>query len=177
MLARLDAVLKGAVVTFDKQLRDVALHLINRAGKRLRPALCMVVAQFGDPDDPRLLQAATAIELIHIASLYHDDVMDRAPARRGKDSANIHWGNGLAVLAGTYLFARATALLADLGDIPNQLASHASVELCTGQLQEMENAFNLNLTETEHLDILARKTATLFEFPCRLGAYLSNSGP
>jgi heptaprenyl diphosphate synthase len=155
----------------------MALHLITRAGKRLRPALLLVVAQFGDPDDPRLLRAAAAMELFHIASLYHDDVMDRAPVRRGETSANVRWGNGLATLAGAYLFARASALLASLGDEPNRLASQASVELCTGQLHEMENAYNLELTEAEHLDILARKTATLFELPSRLGAYLSGASP
>lgn len=174
-LGQLDAVLEEAIDVSDPQLCEMALHLIRRGGKRLRPALLLLAAQFGDPDDPRFLKAAAAMEFTHVASLYHDDVMDRAPARRGGDSVNMRWGNALASIAGTYLFARASALLASLGDVPNQLASQASVDLCAGQLQEVENAYNLELTEAEHLDILTHKTATLFKLPCHIGAYLSGA--
>lgn len=174
-LEQLYAVLEGTIVASQPELREMALHLIRRGGKRLRPALLLLAAQFGDADDPRLLKATAAMELTHVASLYHDDVMDRAPARRGVDSVNVRWGNALASIAGTYLFARASALLASLGDVPNRLASQAFVALCAGQLQEVENAYNLELTEAEHLDILTRKTATLFKLPCHLGAYLSGA--
>jgi geranylgeranyl pyrophosphate synthase len=171
-LTQLKGVLEEAVGTSDPQLRKMTLHLIARGGKRLRPALLLLAAGFGDFDDQCCLKAAAAMEFIHVASLYHDDIMDRAPARRGGASANLRWGNTLAALTGTYLFARASALLAPLGDIANHLASQAAVDLCTGQLKEIENAYNLELTEAEYLDILTRKTATLFELPCQLGAYL-----
>lgn len=172
-LAQFEPSLREAIATEDSQILEMALHLINRRGKRLRPAILLTSAHFGNFDQSQLLKAAAAMELLHIASLYHDDIMDRAPARRGGVSANVRWGNTLAALVGTYLFARASIILASLGDTPNQLASHASANLCIGQMREMENAFNLELTEAEHLDILACKTATLFELPCRLGAYLS----
>lgn len=165
--------LEQAIDLDEPLLRQAALALIRRGGKRLRPALVLAAARFGDFEEPRLLGAAAAIELLHIASLYHDDVIDRAPSRRGQASVNAHWGNTLAALAGTYLFARASALLASLGETPNRLASQACADLCTGQLQEVENAYNLDLMEAEHLEILARKTATLFELPCRLGAHLA----
>lgn len=176
-LADLDVVLKRAIVATDAQLREMVLQLIRRGGKRLRPALLLVAAELGSHEDPRLLQAAAAVELLHNATLYHDDVMDRAPSRRGAASVNVLWGNELATLAGTYLFGRACALLSELGDVPNQCFSQASVDLCTGQLLEMENAFNLSLTEDEHLGILIRKTATLFVLPCRLGSYLGGLSP
>lgn len=172
LLGRLDGVLEQAAAAEDLLLRVMALHLVSRGGKRLRPALLLLAASYGDCDRDRLLRAAAALELVHIASLYHDDVMDRAPTRRHVASANATWGNELAALTGTYLFARASGLLASLGNVPNHLASTAMLELCTGQLQEVEHAYDLDLTEEEHLEILARKTATLFELPCRLGARL-----
>lgn len=174
-LAQLDPILRQLITTEDPQILEMALHLITRGGKRLRPAILLTAAHFGNFDDSRLFRAAAAMELLHVASLYHDDIMDRAPARRGGVSANKRWGNTLAALAGTYLFACSSAILTSLGDIPNQLASQASANLCTGQLREVENAYNLELTEAEHLDILACKTATLFELPCHLGAYLSGT--
>jgi geranylgeranyl pyrophosphate synthase len=176
-LTRLDAALRDAVAAEEPQLRAMALHLIARGGKRLRPALLFLGAAFGRPAEESLLGVAAALELLHVASLYHDDVIDRALIRRSGLSANARWGNAAAAVAGTYLFARASALLASLGDLPNRLASQASVDLCAGQLQEVENAYNLELTEEEHLEILGRKTATLFELPCRLGAGLTGAAP
>lgn len=134
----------------------------------------LVAGRFGRPDEERLLRAAAAVELVHVASLYHDDVIDRAATRRGAKSVNARWGNGGAAVGGTYLFSCATALLAELGNAPSLLASEASSEVCVGELQEIENAYNLELTEEEHLEILGRKTATFFELPCRLGASLSD---
>jgi heptaprenyl diphosphate synthase len=175
-LGQLDAILRSVVAPADLQLRVMALHLIERGGKRLRPCLLMLAASYGKEFvQTRLLHAAAALELVHIASLYHDDVMDRAPRRRRGTSTNARWGNGPATVAGTYLFARANALLASLGPVPNQLASQAWVSLCAGQLQEVENAYNLELSDGEHLEILERKTATLFELPCRLGARMSGA--
>jgi heptaprenyl diphosphate synthase len=172
-LAELELVLRDAVNTSDGRLRELARHLVGLGGKRLRPALVLLAGRFGEPAEERLLRAAAAVELLHVASLYHDDVIDRAPTRRGAASANARFGNGSATIGGTYLFSCATALLAGLGDAASRLASEASAEVCVGELQEIENAYNLELEVDEHLDILARKTATLFELPCRLGALLS----
>ena len=174
-LARLDKTLESAITAEDLQLRLMVLDLIGRGGKRLRPALLFLSATFGRFEGDRLQLAAAAMELYHVASLYHDDVMDRAPQRRKGASINHRWGNMAAAFAGTYLFARGSMLLATLGNTANQIASQASLELCSGQLQEVENAFNLDLSEEEHLQIISRKTGTLFETPSRLGAYLSRA--
>jgi heptaprenyl diphosphate synthase len=175
VLAGLDAVLREAASADDPLLCKMSRHLVERGGKRLRPALLILAASYGEGEPARLVRAAAALELVHIASLYHDDVMDRAPTRRHGVSANACWGNELAALTGTYLFARASELLMSLGDAANRLAAEAFLEVCTGQLQEVENAYNVELTEAAHLEILSRKTATLFELPCRLGALLSGA--
>jgi heptaprenyl diphosphate synthase len=103
--------------------------------------------------------------------------MDRAPLCRRDASANARWGNALASVAGTYLFARASALLAGVDDAVNRMAGEAFVELCSGQLREVENAYLLDLSEEEHQAILMRKTGTLFALPCRLGAHLGGLPP
>lgn len=174
-LERLEGFLESAVASQDLQLRVLALYLISQGGKRLRPCLVFLGAACGQWDENKLLAAAAALELIHVASLYHDDVMDRATLRRNVPSANARWGNCLAALAGTYVVARAIATLGRLGSVANQLTSQASLALATGQLMEVENAYNLALTEPLHLEILRRKTATLFELPLRLGALLSGA--
>ncbi|WP_052411839.1 polyprenyl synthetase family protein [Streptomyces sp. NRRL S-118] len=176
-LTGLDAILREAATADDPLLRMMAGHLLQRGGKRLRPALLVLSASYGTCRREQLLRAAAALELVHIASLYHDDVMDRAPTRRDGPSANARWGDELAALAGTYLFARASRLLVTLGDEPNRVAAEAFLDVCSGQLQEAENAYDTGLDEAEHLRILARKTATLFELPCRLGTQLSKAPP
>ena len=174
-LARLDDTLRAAITADDLQMRMMALDLIGRGGKRLRPALLFLAGTFGEGKAADLQPAAAAMELLHVASLYHDDVMDRASRRRKGASANQRWGNLGATLAGAYLFARGSVLLATLGNSANQLASKAALDLCTGQLQEVENAFNLEQDEETYLQIIERKTATLFATPCHLGALLSGA--
>ena len=171
----LEGELHSAAATVDSAGDAITQHLIHMGGKRLRPTLLLLAAQFGPAPCGELKRAAVAMEFLHVASLYHDDVMDRARMRRGAPSANALWGNLLAVCGGTFLFARATQILTALGDEPNRMASEASVRLCTGQLQEAENVYNLDLTEEDHLVILEKKTATLFELPCQLGSWLSGS--
>lgn len=177
LLERLDGELRRAVEARDVQLRVMASHLVTRRGKRLRPTLLFLAGTYGNGGGVRQVRAAAALELMHAASLVHDDVMDRAPLRRGTSSANVRWGNGFATLTGTFLFARASTLLAALGDTVNRLAASACVTLCTGQLEEVDNAYNLELTQARRLQILRRKTATLFELPCRLGAHLAGAAP
>ncbi|MET8091279.1 polyprenyl synthetase family protein [Micromonospora sp. NPDC005220] len=174
-LAGLDRRMREAVAASDPALWAMATALQRRGGKRIRPALLLVAAEFGADRPAHLLDAAAALELLHLASLYHDDVMDRAVTRRHGPSVNAEWGEPAAVVAGTFLLARAIALLAALDDRYGREAAAAMVALCTGQLRETENAFHTGLTETEHLDIVAGKTATLFELPCRLGALLAGA--
>lgn len=172
LLSRLQGVIEDAVTADDPQLRVMALHLIRRGGKRLRPALLMLCGTYGESRDQQLLQAAAALEFMHVASLYHDDIMDRAPMRRGGMSTNARWGSPQAAFAGTWLFARACELWATFGSVPNELTSRMAVDLCRGQLSEMEHAFDTDTDEATHLDIIGLKTASLFALPCRLGAVL-----
>lgn len=177
LLAELDSVLRDAVTTLDHELGVVALHLIGRGGKRLRPALVLLLSGLGRDRDGAVLRAAAAVELLHVASLYHDDVMDRAPSRRGAPSANARWGNAVAAIAGSYLFACAMRLLAATGEEANRLGSAAVAEICTGQLQELESSYDLDLPVDHHLAVLERKTASLFVLPCVLGATLGLATP
>jgi heptaprenyl diphosphate synthase len=171
----LDRALRSAVHADDIGLAEVAEHLVSLPGKRLRPAI-VLLARGGGPPDEAALAAAAGVELLHIASLYHDDVMDRAAARRGLASANTRWGNEIASVGGTFVFSRASELFVSLGSETAQLASRAATDLCTGQLREAENAFNADLTADEHLEILALKTSTLFTLAARLGGLLAGLG-
>jgi geranylgeranyl pyrophosphate synthase len=176
-LTRLDEVMLRAVRSPDPQLTSMSAELINRGGKRLRPALLILCARLGAVDESLLLRAAAGIELLHAASLYHDDIMDRATRRRGAPSVNALWGNMSAAAAGTHLIACAMTLLAALpGGLVSGVAD-ATLAVSTGQLRETEHAFDVELTEVECLDIIAMKTATLFELPCQLGAYLAHADP
>ena len=172
LLKKLNGVLFDALATGNPAVQELAAHLVSHGGKRLRPTLLLLAADFGESEERSLLQAAAALELMHVASLYHDDVMDRAMRRRGALSVNFIWGNSLATVGGTFLFARACELLSELGQESNIFASAAAVRLCTGQLQELENAFNVDLTMEDHLEILKAKTATLFQLPCQIGSQL-----
>jgi heptaprenyl diphosphate synthase len=171
-LDRLEASLDEVTACHDDHLTQVARHLVKRGGKRIRPALLLLAASFGSCPPERRQSAAAAIELLHVAALYHDDVMDRAPIRRGASSANAQWGNQMATVAGTFLFSRATATLSSLGQEAVGLASQATLAACTGQLQEAEHAYSVDYDLSTYLEIVARKTATFFELPCRLGAAL-----
>src|SRR6266436_378082 len=114
-LALVEDGLRAAAQAQHAMLADASAHLMEAGGKRFRPTLVLLAAQFGDPKDPRIVPAAVAVELTHLATLYHDDVMDEAAIRRGHESANSRFGNSIAILAGDYLFARASRILADLG--------------------------------------------------------------
>jgi heptaprenyl diphosphate synthase len=173
-LARAESAFLEAATSDDATLTAIATALVSRGGKRLRPTLVLLTGRYGEADGNQLLSCAVAVELLHVASLYHDDLMDRAPTRRGGPSANALWGNGRAVAGGTYLFSRA-AMRLDLSPALQSLTAAAVVAICTGQLREVENAFNTTLAEDEHLEVLALKTGTLFELPCRLGAEVSGA--
>ena len=138
LLPLLNGVIQQALGVGDAEMLHVANHLLAQGGKHVRPTLLLLAANFGVGIEEELLRAAAALELLHIASLYHDDVMDRAITRRGTISANKLWGNSVATAGGVFLFARATSLLGWLGDEVNRIASVAAARVCTGQLREVE---------------------------------------
>ncbi|MFI6457057.1 polyprenyl synthetase family protein [Streptosporangium amethystogenes] len=178
LLASLDGVLEDVLRCEDARLADAAAHLVRRGGKRLRPALLFLASAFGSGAEERdLLRVAAAIELLHVAALYHDDVMDRAESRRGTPTVNAMRGDAEAVTAGTFVFARAIRVLTGVDGRLASWASQSVLALSLGQMQEAENTYNLDHRLESYVQIAARKTAALFELSCRAGAHLAGAGP
>ncbi|MEU9344340.1 polyprenyl synthetase family protein [Streptomyces sp. NPDC048278] len=156
-------------------ITEAAQHLVRAGGKRFRPLLVMLAAQFGDPYAPGVVPSAVVVELTHLATLYHDDVMDEAAVRRGVDSANTRWGNSLAVLTGDFLFARASQILADLGPEAVRVQALAFERLVTGQILETAGPSDGRDPVEHYLDVLSGKTGSLVAVSCRFGALLSGA--
>ncbi|MFG2224285.1 polyprenyl synthetase family protein [Streptomyces sp. NPDC048644] len=156
-------------------ITESAQHLVRAGGKRFRPLLVMLAAQFGDPYTPGVVPSAVVVELTHLATLYHDDVMDEADVRRGVASANARWGNSLAVLTGDFLFARASHILADLGPDAVRIQAEAFERLVTGQILETAGPRDGRDPIDHYLDVLAGKTGSLVAVACRFGAMMSGA--
>lgn len=170
-LARLETTLRGSVESGDPFLAEVAGHLIGAGGKRLRPALAVAAAaSAGAAVTDDVLQGGVSVELVHIGSLYHDDVMDEALTRRGVESVNARWGNLVAILAGDFLLARASEIAAGLGVEVAALLARTIGRLCEGQVGELKTAFSAARTEDEYLASIGGKTASLTAAACRIGA-------
>ncbi len=172
-LSRVESRLRAVATTPDEQLADLVLHGIEAGGKRLRPALvvCAAMTVGGrEAVSERVIDAAAAVELLHLASLYHDDVLDSAPLRRGRPSANALWGNHAAVLGGDVLLAHAYRVAADLGAPELRRFAHTLALLCSGQIAESAAQFDV-ARELSHYDASIRgKTAALLATSCWLGA-------
>ncbi|MBW1602565.1 polyprenyl synthetase family protein [Streptomyces sp. JJ66] len=157
-------------------ITEAAQHLVRAGGKRFRPLLTLLSAQFADPYAPGVVPAAVVVELTHLATLYHDDVMDEADVRRGVPSANANWDNSVAVLTGDFLFARASHVLADLGPEAVRIQAEAFERLVTGQILETAGPREGQDAIEHHLDVLAGKTGSLIAVACRFGALMSGAG-
>ncbi len=154
---------------------ETAHHLVAAGGKRLRPLLVLLTSQFGDPKASGVIPAAVACEITHLATLYHDDVMDEAPLRRGVESANIRWGNTIAILTGDFLFAKSSDLLADLGPAAVRLQARTFERLVIGQIMETQGP-NPGQDPLEHyLKVVADKTGSLIAASARYGAMVSGA--
>jgi heptaprenyl diphosphate synthase len=175
-MERVEAELRGAVDNEDRFLGEVAQHLVSAGGKRLRPALTLCAAYAARGASSASGAAVTggvACELVHLGSLYHDDVIDEAETRRGVPSVNARWSNIVAILAGDYLLARASSLAASLGaDVAALLASTIG-ELCRGQVLELQHLFDADRTEQAYASAIEGKTAALFATSCRIGGMVS----
>ena len=174
-LRRVEFALVESVRTEDAYMTDVAGHLIAAGGKRLRPAMAMAAAHTGGiltiSDD--VVQGAAAVELVHLGSLYHDDVMDEAATRRGVPSANIRFGNVVAILAGDFLLAKASEIAASLGTEVAGLLAHTIGQLCQGQVLELQSVFSPNRTQAQYLASIDGKTASLLATSARIGAIVA----
>jgi len=179
--ARLDqveqALEKSVRVESSGLLSETSSYLIAAGGKRFRAMLVLLAGHFGDPTDPRLIQGSVAIELVHLATLYHDDVIDEADARRGAPSANVRWDNTVAILTGDFLFARASELSTELGTEVCRLLARTIAILCDGQIREVDSSAKVEQPEENYLEIIRRKTASLIGTSCRLGGLLSDAAP
>jgi geranylgeranyl pyrophosphate synthase len=170
-LVRLEALLTEAVVFGDPYLDSVTTHLIDAGGKRLRATLAVASATSGERSATHEdLMGAVSLELMHVASLYHDDVMDEAQIRRNVDSVNARYGNLIAIVAGDYLMARSAGIAADLGAESASLMARTLAWLTRGQVSEVRTAFSLERTEHDYFEAIEGKTAALMSSSCRMGA-------
>jgi heptaprenyl diphosphate synthase len=173
-LEEVDRALRRAVGSSDPFLDEVAVHLIAAGGKRIRPVLTVAAsAAGGGRVTGDVTQGAVSVELVHIGSLYHDDVMDNAETRRGVESVNARWGNLVAIVAGDFLLARASEIAASLGTEVAGLLAATIGRLCEGQVGEVQSAFNPGRTESSYLAAISGKTASLMAAACRIGALTS----
>lgn len=169
-LLRLEECLRAVVRQEDPFIDEVAGHLVNAGGKRLRPALTLASASLsGEAATESVLLGGVCVELIHLASLYHDDVMDEATRRRNVVSVNGRWGNLVAIVAGDFLLARCAEIAASLSQEIAKLVATTLARLCQGQLAELHGAYRLDRDEAAYLSTIADKTAALFAASCRMG--------
>ncbi len=176
-LARLEDELTRAASSNDPFLTQIATHLISAGGKRVRPGFTIAAAATAlavdAPASPEAITGGVAVELVHLGSLYHDDVMDEAEVRRTVDSVNARWGNLKAILAGDFLLARASELAASLGVEVAALLANTIGRLCEGQLLELQHAFSVDRTEELYLRSIDGKTASLLAASCRIGGLVA----
>jgi heptaprenyl diphosphate synthase len=169
--------LREAVSSEDAVLNATARHLADAGGKRFRPLMTLMSAHLGThPDRPQVVDAAVVVELTHLATLYHDDVMDEAAMRRGAPSANERWGNTVAILTGDFLFARAAEVVADLGPECVRIQARTFARLVTGQLRETLGPGDADPVE-HYLEVLADKTGSLIATSGQFGAMLAGAPP
>src|SRR4051812_22650635 len=174
--SRVEEALREAVRSDDAYLTEVASHLILAGGKRVRPLFAIASAAAGDDtiviDD--VVRGGGAVELVHLGSLYHDDVIDEAPTRRTVESVNARWGNLTPILAGDFLLAKASEIAASLGTEVAGLLAATIGRLCEGEVGELRTAYNVDRTEAAYLSAIEGKTASLFATACRIGAIVGD---
>ena len=161
----------------ESMVQSMASHLAKAGGKRMRPVLVLLTSHLGDPDADSVLDAAVVMEITHLATLYHDDVMDQAVKRRGVDTAHMVWGNNIAILTGDLLFARASNIVSGLGEEALKLQAQVFEQLVLGQLHETIGPADGQDPLEHYLEVLRDKTGSLIALSARLGAMLSGANP
>jgi heptaprenyl diphosphate synthase len=174
-LVRVEASLVKTAHPDDELLTEASRHLIAAGGKRFRAMLVLLAAQFGDPRDPRVIDAAVAIELTHLATLFHDDVMDEALVRRGHASVNSRWSNSVAILTGDFLFAQASRILADLGPQAVRIQAETFTRLVSGQMAETIGVRPGQDPLDHYMHVIRDKTGSLIATSGRFGALFSGA--
>jgi heptaprenyl diphosphate synthase len=175
-LSRVEERLLEAATAEDNYLTKIAQHLLVAGGKRFRPLLALLAAEFGPHNDRRPVEAGVSVELIHVGSLYHDDVIDEADTRRGAPSVNANWSNTIAILAGDFLMARASEVAAThLSQESVRLLAATYAELVEGQTKELQLLGNLDHSIDEYHEVIGGKTASLIRTSARLGALAADA--
>jgi heptaprenyl diphosphate synthase len=172
---RVEAALLNAVRTRDAYLTEIASHLIVAGGKRLRPVMTIAAAQVGTtlPVADDVILGGISCELVHLGSLYHDDVMDEGTTRRGVETVNAKWGNLQAILAGDFLLARASEIAASLGNEVAGLLARTISQLCEGQIEELRHTYDPSRSVPSYLSSIDGKTASLYSTSARIGALVA----
>ena len=176
-LARVEASLMATAHPDDKIFTEASRHSVAAGGKRFRALLVLLAARFGNPKDPRVIQAAAAIELTHLATLFHDDVMDEAEVRRGRPSANSRWSNSVAILTGDFLFAQASLILAGLGPEAVRIQAETFNRLVAGQMAETVGPRPGQDPLDHYMHVITEKTGSLIATSGRFGAMFSGAPP
>ncbi len=174
-LAQVEEGLRQAAKAQHDLLDESSGYLMDAGGKRFRATLVLLAAQFGNPRDERIVPAAVAIELTHLATLYHDDVMDEADVRRGSESANSRWTNSVAILTGDFLFARASGILADLGTEAVRIQADTFGRLVAGQIAETVGPRPGQDAAEHYMNVITGKTASLIATSGQFGAMFSGA--
>ena len=174
-MAKVESLLLSHIQGDYPLVEETSRHLVAAGGKRLRPLLTLLASQYGDKNKFGIIESAVVCELTHVATLYHDDVMDEAKLRRGVESANSRWGNTVAILTGDYLFAKVSALLADIGPEAVRLQASTFERLVIGQIMETQGPQNGEDPLAHYLQVVADKTGSLIAASARFGAMVSGA--
>ncbi|MCS0786923.1 heptaprenyl diphosphate synthase component II [Cytobacillus firmus] len=156
-------------------LHQASLHLLQAGGKRIRPVFVLLAAKFGEYDIDKIKNVAVSLELIHMASLVHDDVIDDAELRRGQPTIKAKWDNKIAMYTGDYIFARALELITNVENPhAHKILSHTLVELCIGEIEQIKDKYNYDQNIRTYFRRIKRKTAMLIAVSCQLGGIAAN---
>lgn len=173
-LQTIEKELEGSIRANDLLLQEACLHLLQAGGKRIRPVLVLLAAKFGEYNIDVIKKAAAALELIHMASLVHDDVIDDAMLRRGAPTVQAKWDNKIAMYTGDYILAQSLQLITELKNpLPHQLLSKTIVEVCLGEIEQIRDKYHFDQSVTTYFRRIKRKTALLIATSCQLGGVVA----
>lgn len=172
----LERELEKALNSSSRVINEASLHLLQAGGKRIRPIFVIISAKFGDYNIDRVKNIAVPLELIHTASLVHDDVIDNADLRRGRKTVRVQWNNRVAMYTGNFIFAKAIEYVTNIEDPRiHQILSRTMVEICHGEVIQIEDKYRLSQNIKDYFRRIKRKTALLIESSCELGAIATNA--
>ncbi len=177
-LNTIESALESTVIAEHKILHEASLQLLKAGGKRLRPVFALLASKFGNASNERVTNVASTLELIHMASLVHDDVIDNSNLRRGKPTVKAKWDNRIAMFSGDFIFARALERFTTVEDKKaHEVLSHTMIELTLGEIEQIKDKHNFDQNLRTYLRRIKRKTALLISSSCQLGAIAGRCSP